>query len=112
MIRIIATVVFVLFGLFAGVATSELGLAPYGPIAAILVTGGLLWEIWIQPARDEAYRDIILADIENLKERSFSPGNLRDARDYVTHLGEQLDIVTDAYVELKEDKEECDVNTP
>ena len=80
MIRIIATVVFVLFGIFAGVATHQLGLTHYGPVAALFVTGGLLWEIWIQPARDEAYRDALLADIENLKERSFTPVNLQMQR--------------------------------
>ena len=60
MIRIIATVVFVLFGIFAGVATHQLGLTPYGPVAALFVTGGLLWVIWIQPACDEAISDTLI----------------------------------------------------
>ena len=111
MIRIIASIVFVIFGGMAMVATHQLGFGAIGYIGSLFVVGGLLWEIWIQPARDEAHRQTILDDIENFKEmldKVKDPTNLQDAKETVHNIGVALETVADAYVELREDAEDED----
>ena len=106
MLKIVFTVVIVLFGLNAAHATYELGFALYGFPLAAFATLGMLWEIWIQPARDEAYRQRVLGDLG----KGYPKGpinNLQDAQDLVAALEKRLDAVTGAYVDLKEQKDEA-----
>lgn len=102
MLKLIASVVFVAYGVMAGLAVNSL-FGTWSILFAVAVTCGLLWEIWIQPVRDEKYRQVLLAEIEGMKFDSIkSPTNVADCRDVVDDLSERLEAVTDAYVDLKE----------
>ena len=99
MLKIIASVVFVAYGVIAGVAVNDL-FGVWSILFAVAVTCGLLWEIWIQPVRDERYRQKLLADIEGMRFTPIeSPKNVSDCQDVVIDLKERLEVVTDAYVE-------------
>ena len=113
MIKIIASVVFVAYGIMAGFAVHDL-FGPWTVLVAVAVAAALLWEIWVQPARDEKYRQQLLTDIQGMKFDDIPKvGNVSDARDIIGDLQEQLHVVSSAYIELKEqedddDEEECD----
>ena len=107
--RMILTVVMILFVMMGGHAMFSLGFGWPGFILTILLAVGILWEIWVQPFRDEAYRQEILGDIENFKEmldRAKAPTNLQDATDTIEDLEMQLSVVSGAYIELREDQED------
>lgn len=101
MIRILATIVFVVFGVFAGYATYELGFGSYGIPATTFIMAGLLWEVWIQPVRDEVNRTRLLAAIGDWDYGSYTVNNLQDAQDIITALENRLEAVTSEYVGLK-----------
>jgi hypothetical protein len=101
MLRIISTIAFVVFGLFAGYATYQLGLGLYGIPLALATTAGLMWEIWIQPVRDDAMHKEML---DGLSDWDFKPGkvgNVSDAKETISILQSRVDYVTDAYAALK-----------
>ena len=99
------TVVMMMFVLMGGYATFELGFGWPGVALTTLLAIGVLWEIWIQPGRDEAYRQQLLTEIEDLRlEINDTPRNLQDAKDTIQDLKVLLANVTDAYVELKEER--------
>ena len=101
MIKIIASVVFILFGFLAAQALNSL-FGHWSVLFALFVTAGLMWEIWGQPIRDEKYRQELLAEIEGLKFVEVSKiHNVTDARDVIDGLQERLECVSSAYVELK-----------
>jgi len=106
MFKIISTVVFFVFCVLAGNATYELGFGLYGIPLALLVLAALMWEVWIQPVRDEvAYQEMLTG----LDEWDFKPtraGNLADAKETIDILTDRVAYVTDAYAALKAEQNE------
>ena len=104
-VKIVSTVVFFIFCVFAGHATYELGLGLYGIPLALLAMAAMMWEVWVQPVRDEAFRQELLKGID---EWNFEPStsNISDAKETVRVLQDRIDYVTDAYTALKAEQEE------
>lgn len=101
MLRIISTIAFVVFGLFAGYATYQLGLGLYGIPLALATTAGLMWEIWIQPARDEAIYQKMISGLDDWDYKPSKVGNITTAQETISILQSRVDYVTDAYAALK-----------
>ncbi len=113
MTKIIATVVFLAFMIMTSFAVAGLGGSWPVQILIVAMSGALMWEVWVQPVRDEAYRQEILSNIENFKkdfEVHRRPGNLAKAQNVIEELETQLDVVSNAYIELK--REEPDGESP
>lgn len=109
MIRIASTIVFALFCLLAAYSTYQLGLGLYSVPLTVLVFAGLMWEVWIQPARDEAMYQKMIAGLDDWDYKPKKVGNITTAQETIGVLQARVDYVTDAYAALKAEQEEKDV---
>lgn len=101
MIKIISTVVFTLFCALAAYSTYQLGLGLYGIPLTLFAMAGVMWEVWVQPVRDEAMRQEMLAGIGDWNFKAGKVGNLNDAKDTIDILNARVEYVTEAYAALK-----------
>jgi hypothetical protein len=101
MFKIISTVVFAVFFALAGYSTYQLGLGLYGIPLALLAMASVMWEVWIQPERDEAMRQEMLTGIGDWNFKAGRVGNLNDAKDAIDILNSRVEYVTEAYAALK-----------
>lgn len=104
-IQIISTVVFAVFCVLAATSVYNLGLGWYAVPLVALVFAGVMWEVWIQPKRDEAIRKELLTGIGDW-DYSVKINNLSDAKDAVDILETRVEYVTEAYATLKAEQEE------
>ena len=107
-IKIISTVVFSAFCLLAGHATYQLGFGLYGIPLALLVLAALMWEVWIQPVRDDAAYQELLTGLDDWDFKPTRTGNLADAKETIDILKDRVDYVTSAYAALKAEQGEDD----
>ena len=106
MIKIVSTIVFALFCIFAASAIYQLGLGLYSVPLTVLVFAGLMWEVWIQPARDEAIYQKMISGLDDWDYRPKRVGNITTAQETISTLQTRVDYVTDAYAALKAEREE------
>lgn len=104
-IKVMLTTVMLLFVLMGAHAVVSLGFGWHGVILPVIMAIGVLWEIWYQPIRDEAYRQQILQEIEGFDMFEMkNPQNILDAKLLIADLATQLTVARDAYIELKENQ--------
>ena len=108
-IQIISTVVFAVFCVLAAASVYNLGLGWYTVPLVTLVFAGLMWEVWIQPARDEAMYQKMIAGLDDWDYKPKKVGNITTAQETIGVLQARVDYVTDAYAALKAEQEEKDV---
>ena len=108
MFKIISTVVFFVFCVLAGNATYELGFGLYGIPLSLLTLAAMMWEVWIQPARDDAAYKELLSGLDEWDFKPTKVNNLSDAKATVDILKDRVDYVTSAYAALKAEQGEDD----
>ncbi len=105
-IKIVSTVVFLAFCLMAGNATYELGFGLYGIPLTLLTLAAMMWEVWVQPVRDEAMYQKMIAGLDDWDYKPKKVGNITTAQETIGVLQARVDYVTDAYATLKAEQEE------
>lgn len=103
--KIISTIAFAVFCILAGYSTYQLGLGLYGIPLTLLAMAGVMWEVWVQPERDEAMRQEMLTGIGDWDYEVGRVSNLTDAKDAVDILKARVDYVTEAYATLKAEQQ-------
>lgn len=103
--KVSATVVFTLFGILSSLAVWDLGFSWYGIVAIAAVLAAFFYELWIVGNKEEQYRIGVLKSIEGYRgENIKAPRNLMDAKNIVSILKEDREILADAYIELYNEK--------
>lgn len=106
-IKIVSTVIFLAFCLMAGNATYELGFGLYGIPLALLTLAAMMWEVWIQPVRDDAAYQEMLTGLDDWDFKPTRTGNLADAKETIDILTDRVAYVTDAYAALKAERSDA-----
>lgn len=106
-IKIVSTVVFLAFCLMAGNATYELGFGLYGIPLTLLTLAAMMWEVWVQPVRDEAMYQKMIAGLDDWDFKPGKVGNVSDAKETIDILTDRVAYVTDAYAALKAERSDA-----
>lgn len=104
LLKIVSTIAFAVFCILAGYSTYQLGLGLYGIPLTLLAMAGAMWEVWVQPVRDEARRQAMLAGLDDWDYKPARLGNIADAKEAVADLEDRVRYVTEAYAMLKEEQ--------
>jgi hypothetical protein len=106
MVKLLATVVFALFGILGIHSVVSLGFGWYGAVAVLVIVGAFLYELWFVSYNYSQYKKGVLQTIEGYRGEVINPPqNLMDAKDMVAMLKEDREILAEAYISLyKENK--------
>jgi hypothetical protein len=101
MVKLLATVAFALFGILGIHSVVSLGFGWYGAVAVLAVVGAFLYELWFVGTSYEQYTKGVLQTIEGFRGEDVKPPqNLMDAKDIVTMLKEDREVLAEAYISL------------
>jgi hypothetical protein len=101
MLKVTATIAFVMFGAMSSYAVWDIGFGWAGVSVVVLMIGAFLFEMWVVSARADKHTMNILSSIAGYIGKPVeTPKNIMEATDTIRMLENDLKIVVNAYMEL------------